>query len=204
MTQTIGSNRLVACSLAAIVASSLSLGATAAFAQARPERLADKDVKTLIDQVDEARDKFEGNLDGEFKSSTIKNANGETKVAVALQDYQDSTQKLKNRFTADYSAAAEVTTVLRQSAAIDAFMQRSPSSMKGRSEWDRLAAQLKHLAEAYGATFPLPDGATARRMNDKDAAGAAAAIAAAADRLKNDFDKLAKPDKDAGKKISSS
>ena len=200
MTQTIGRNRLVACSLAALVASALSFGVTAAFAQARPERLSDKDVKTLIDQVDEGRDKFEGNLDGQFKSSTITNANGETKVAVALQDYQDSTQKLKNRFTADYSAGAEVTTVLKQSTSIDAFMQRSANTMKGRSEWDRLAAQLKRLAEAYGAAFPLPDGATARRMNDKEAAGAAAAIAAAGDRLKNDFDKLAKPDKDAGKK----
>ena len=69
-------------------------------------------------------------------------------------------RRLKNRFTADYSAGAEVTTVLKQSTAIDAFMQRSANTMKGRSEWDRLAAQLKHLAEAYGARFPCR---TARR-----------------------------------------
>ena len=82
-------------------------------------------------------------------------------------------------------------------------MQGSPSDMKGRSEWDRQAANLKHLAEAYGTTFPLPDGAAVRRMNDKETAGAAAAIATAADRFKSDLDKdktLAKPDKDAAKK----
>ena len=130
-----------------------------ALAQARPERLSDKDVKALIDQVDEGRDKFEGNLDGKFKGSTVRGPNGETKVAGALQDYQDNTQKLKDRFTPDYAASAEVATVLKQSTAIDTFMQGSPSTMKGRSEWDRQTTNLKHLAESYGTTFPIPEGA---------------------------------------------
>jgi hypothetical protein len=82
-------------------------------------------------------------------------------------------------------------------------MEGSASAMKGRSEWDQQATNLKHLAEAYGATFPLPDGATVRRMNDKETAGFAAAIATATDRFKNDLDKastLAKPDRNAAKK----
>ena len=138
-----------------LLVSALSLWSMPALAQVRPERLSDKDVKTLIDQVDEGRDKFEGNLDGKFKGSTVRGPSGETKVAGALQDYQDNTQKLKDRFTPDYSASAEVATVLKQSTAIDTFMQGSPSAMKGRSEWDRQTANLKHLAEAYGTTFPF-------------------------------------------------
>ena len=75
--------------------------------------------------------------------------------------------------------------------------------MKGRSEWDRQTTNLKHLAESYGTTFPFPDGATARRMNDKETAATATAIATAADRFKDDLDKdktLPKPEKDAAKK----
>ena len=79
--------------------------------------------------------------------------------------------------------------MLKQSTAIDAFLQDSPSGMKGRSEWDQQAINLKQLAEAYGATFPLPDGAMVRRMNDKETAAAATAIATAADRFKSDVDK---------------
>ena len=142
-----------------LIASALSLAAPA-FAQA-PERLADKDVKALLEEVDTGRDKFEGNLDGQFKSSTITNANGETKVSVALQDYQDATQKLKDRFTPDYAAGAEAATVLKQSTAINAFMLRQASSMKGRPEWDQQTVNLKKLAAAYGAAFPLADGAAA-------------------------------------------
>ena len=172
-----------------LLASALSLLSVPALAQVRPERMSDKDVKILIDQVDEGRDKFEGNLDGKFKGSIVRGPNGETKVEAALQDYQDNTQKLKDRFTPEYAASAEVATVLKQSTAIDTFMQGSPSAMKGRSEWDRQAASLKHLAEAYGTTFPVPDGATVRRMNDKETAGVATAIATAADRFKSDVDK---------------
>ena len=186
-----------------LLVSALSLLSVPALAQVRPERLSDKDVKTLIDQVDEGRDKFEGNLDGKFKGSIVRGPNGETKVEAALQDYQDNTQKLKDRFTPDYAASAEVATVLKQSTAIDTYMQGSPSAMNGRSEWDRQAANLKHLAEAYGTTFPLPDGASVRRMNDKETVTTAAAIATAANRFKSDLDKdksLAKPEKDAAKK----
>ena len=58
-----------------LLASALSLWSMSAFAQARAERFSDKEVKTLIDQVYDSRDKFEGNLDGDFKGSTVQGAN---------------------------------------------------------------------------------------------------------------------------------
>jgi len=172
--------------------------AAVAVAAQTGERLSDKQVKALIDEVDTGRDKFEGNLDGGFKGSTLRGPKGETKVSGALQDYQDSTQKLKERFTSDYSASAEVATVLKQSMQVDAFMRSPSSPTKGRNEWDRQTATLKRLAEAYRTTFPLPDGDAVRRMNDKEAADAAGAVAAQGEQVKRaaDADKtLAKPDK---------
>src|SRR5436190_13789214 len=109
----------------------LSLCSMTAFAQAKPDRLSDKDVIALIEQVDEGRDKFEGNLDGGFKGSTLRGANSETKVAGALQDFQDTTKKLKERFKPDYSASAEVVALLKQATAIGAFMQGSSAPAKG-------------------------------------------------------------------------
>ena len=83
--------------LVTLVASALMLWAIPARAQTPPGRPSDQDLKTLIDQIDEGRDKFEGNLDGSFKGSTVPGPNGETKVQAALQDYQDSTKKLHSR-----------------------------------------------------------------------------------------------------------
>ena len=199
----IPTRRVSACAHTLLLAGALSFCSIPALAQAPPERLSDKQVKTLIDQVDEGRDKFEGNLDGQFKGSTLKGPRGETKVEGALQDYQDNTKKLQDRFNSDYAASAEVATVLKQSNAIGRFMENSPSAMKGRSEWDRQAANLKHLAEAYGTTFPIPDGATARRLNDNETAAAAASVAKAADRFKDDIDNdksLPKSEREIAKK----
>jgi hypothetical protein len=203
MTSTRSPSIIVTRAQIVLLASALSLWSIPALAQARSERLSDNDVKSLIAQVDDDRDKFEGNLDGQFKASTLRGPTGETKVAGVLQDYQDSSKKLTDRFTPDYAASAEVATVLKQSTAIDTFMQGSSIAMKGRSEWDRLTTSLKRLAEAYGTTFPLADGASVRRMNDKETAAAAGDLAAAANRLKSDLDKdktLARVDKDAAKK----
>jgi uncharacterized protein YukE len=177
--------------------------AVPSYAQARGERLSDQQVKKLIEQVDEGRDKFEGNLDDKFKNSTWNGPNGAVKISDALQDYQDNTKKLKDRFSDSNAAAAELTTVLKQAAGIDRFMQGQSSMMQGRREWDTEAASLKHLAEAYGAAFPLPAGATVSRVNDKETADAADAIAKAADKFKNDVDDtktLAKVDREAAKK----
>jgi hypothetical protein len=182
-----------------VTAGALILAAAGVAAQ-RGERLSDKEVKDIIDAVDTGRDKFEGNLDGGFKGSTLRGPNGETKVSGALQDYQDSTKKLQERFKPDYSASAEVAAVLRQSTRIDAFMSGPTSPTKGRNEWDRQAANLKRLAEAYGTTFPLPDGATVRRMNDKESSDVAGAIVSQAEQVKRaaDADKtLAKPEQQA-------
>ena len=182
-----------------IIVGALILTACAVAAQI-VERLSDKEVKALIEEVDNGRDKFEGNLDGGFKGSTLRGPNGETKVSGALQDYQDSTKKLMERFTPDYSASAEVATVLKQSMQIDAFMRGPTSPAKGRNEWDRQAANLKRLAQSYGTTFPLPAGATVRRMNDKEAAEVAGAVMEQAEQVKRTADQdktLAKADKQA-------
>jgi hypothetical protein len=170
---------------------------------AQVERLSDQQIKKLVDQVDEGRDKFEGNLDDKLKNSTWNGPNGAVEISHALQDYQDSTKKLQDRFSESNPAVAELTTVLQQAAAIDRFMQGQVSVMKGRPEWDTEVATLKPLAEAYGGTFPMRAGATVSRVSDHETAGAAEAVAKAADQFKDDVDNnkmLATPVREAAKK----
>ena len=162
------------------------------------ERLTDKEVKALLDSVDKGRDRFEDQLDGKLKDSILRLPNGEVNVARFLDDLQENTGRLKERFTAEYSASAEVAAVLRQSTAIDAFMKQKPG-IKGGSEWDSLAASLGRLAVVYGTTFPLQGDAQARRISDREAIQAADAIEEQADQFKGAVDReqaLAKPARD--------
>ena len=162
------------------------------------ERLTDKQVKALLDTVDKGRDRFEDQLDGKLKDSILRLPNGEVNVARFLDDLQENTGRLKERFTAEYAASAEVAAVLRQSTAIDAFMKQQPG-IKGGSEWDSLAASLGRLAVVYGTNFPLRGDAPVRRISDAEAMKAAAAIEDQADQFKSAVNReqaLAKPAKD--------
>jgi hypothetical protein len=171
------------------------------------DRLSDKEVKTLLEQLDTARDKFEGNLDNKVKDSTIRTSTREISVEASLQDLQDNVKKLKDRFNDDYAASAEAETVLKQTTNIDTYMKNNPTITKGRSEWEKLSANLKALATVYGTTFPLPDGASVRRLNDKETAGAAEALEKSAkdfkDRVESDMT-LTSADKTVGGKAAES
>jgi hypothetical protein len=150
-----------------------------------PERLTDKDVKALIDSVDQARDRFEDQLDGKVKNSVIRGASTEVNVSRFLDDFQEIVGRLKDRFKPDYAASAEAAAVLRQGTAIGQFMKQQPSDLKGASEWDRLASHLGRLAAAYGARFPLEGDAAVRRVSDGEAVAAAKQVQEQADELKD-------------------
>jgi hypothetical protein len=164
------------------------------------ERLSDKDVKGLIESVDQARDRFEDQLDGKVKDGVVRSETGEVNVSASLDDFQEGLERLKSRFTDNYAASAEVEAVLRRGKKIDEMMKAQPAGLKGASEWGRLTTELQQLAAAYGANFPLPEGAPVRRFNDAEVAASVGAVATQAEQIKSaaNADKtMAKPDKQA-------
>jgi len=166
---------------------------------ASAERLTDKDVKNLLEKIDQERDRFEDQLDGTLKRSILRGPGGEVNVERYLDDLQENVDRLKERFTPQYAASAEATTVLRQGADIQRFMSTQPANLDGASEWNRLSSSLGALAAAYGSIFPLADGAQARRLNDREVRKSAEALAKGADRFKKDLDAALKKDKTVDK-----
>jgi hypothetical protein len=158
------------------------------------DRLTDKDVKALAERIDEGRDRFKDALDDKTKHSVLRGPNGEVDVSRFLDDFNDNIDKLKDRLKPEYSASSEAATVLRQASAIDAFFKRQPPGMRGESEWNRLTADFKTLAAAYGTTFPTPDSAPVRRVGDRELATSIDQVGKAADQLKKSLDNDLKKD----------
>lgn len=177
---------------AALVMAGVMAPVASAAAADRPR---DKDVKDLIERINNERDRFEDQIDGKLKRSIIRGPNGEVNVEKYLDDLQDNVGKLKDRFKPEYAASAEATTVLRQGSAIQRFMATQPANLDGTSEWNRLAVSLGELAAVYATAFPLPEGQQARRMNDGEVRKAADDLAKSADRLKNELESSLKKDK---------
>src|SRR5262245_58850775 len=123
------------------LAGALLVSASGAPAQTA-DRLTDEDVKRLIETVNQARDRFEDQLDGKVKNGTLRSATGEMQVTRSLDDLQDAVERLKSRFTSDYSASTEVEALLRRGNAFDGVMKAQPAGLKGANEWERLAGAL--------------------------------------------------------------
>jgi hypothetical protein len=165
------------------------------------ERLTDKGVKDLVAQIDHSRDRFEDALDGEFKDTILRSPTGEVKVDRFLDDFQARIKNLGERLKPDYAASKEVETVLRQGTAIDRYFRQQPAAMKGESEWNRLASELKTLAGAYGADFPLADDAHVRRIGDRELVTTLDEVEKSADRLKKSLDTDLKQDTSVEKTV---
>jgi hypothetical protein len=177
----------------------LMLAVFLAAAPMAAERPTDKDVEQLLERVNSDRDRFEDQLDGRLKREILRGPTGEVDVDRFLNDLQDGLNRWRDRFSADYAASAEATTVLRQASAIHRFMSTQPATLQGMSEWERLAASLGQLAAVYGATFPLGEQASARRMNDREVQRAANAVAEAADQFKKEIGIALRNDKTVDK-----
>ncbi len=182
--------------LAAVVTLALALPTAAA---AQYERLSDKELKSLMDTIDDHRHAFEGALDSDLKHSVMRNATSEVDVSKYLDDFQKNINTMKDRFKPGYSASTEAQVVLHQASDIDAFMKQQGNAMKGASEWNTLAADFTRLAASYGAPFPLPQGAPVRRVGDKELTAAADTLTKQADGLKKAIDHGTKGLSDADK-----
>jgi hypothetical protein len=162
---------------------------TAGLAAQSGDRLQDREVKQIIEDVDRARDRFEDQLDAKVKLAVLRGSAGEVNVERYLDDLQSNVKNLKDRFTADYAASKEAETVLRQGSEIQTYFKSQPGEFKGRSEWDALASAMGRLASAYSTAFPLQPDAPVRRINDGEVASTAEALARNADELKKQIDK---------------
>jgi hypothetical protein len=147
--------------------------------------LTDKDLKQLVARIETGRDRFDNALDDKIKHAVFRGTSGEVDMDHFLNDFQESIDRVEERLTPEYSASAEAATLLRYGSAIERFFRQQPAGTKGESEWNRLAADLKIFAAAYGAEFPLREGDTVRRMGDREIASAADGVARSLDRLED-------------------
>lgn len=180
--------------LTALCLSSLAIAGSAANALAA-DRLTDKEVKDLIQRIEQEEERFENALDDKFKRSVMRGPNGEVDVDRYLEDFAKRIDTLKDRFKPEFAAGVEAQDLLRQGSAIGAFFRSRGAGMKGESEWTRLSESLGSLAQAYSTTFPLPDGGAAKRMNDREVASLAKDVASRSEQMKRAVETALKKDK---------
>jgi len=168
------------------------------------DRLTDKDVKALVERIDDGRSRFKDALDDKIKKEILRGPSGEVDVDKFLDDFKDNIERLRDRIKPEYAASAEAQAVLHQASQIDNFFRQQPAGTKGESEWNRMAGDLKTLAMAYGTSFPLPENAQVRRLGDREVAGALESLSKSAGSMKKTLDDELKKDPTVDKSMRES
>ncbi len=177
--------------LTAALVATVSLAALPA---AAADRLSDRDVKSLVERIDQDRDKFVDALDDNFKHTVMRSATGEVDVKRVLEDFEKSINQFKDRLKPEYAASTEAAAVLRQATRMDAGL-RAQQNLKGLSEWNKLAGDMKALAGAYGADFPLAEGAPVRRIGDRELSDTIEKLGKTGEQVKKSLENDLKKDK---------
>jgi len=161
------------------------------------ERLTDKQVNAIVDNLVRGFDKWKNALERKnLDDAIITNAAGKIEVKKFLKDFESEMSLVRQRLNADYAAGGEITTMLRRASDVEKRAQQPGANPL--PEWKELAGQLAALATAYGVTLPLASSdAAAARMTDKDVIARLDDIDRLAQRVASETDKAMKQAKAA-------
>jgi hypothetical protein len=132
--------------LAAIIA----LGGLVATAQAQqPYRASHEQVKNLIERIEKGAEAFRASLKNALDKSRLDETRAEDNINQFVKDFEDATNRLKERFSDDNTAVAAAEEVLRRGTIINSFVERRWLSQQAQRDWRNLHRNLNELARAY-------------------------------------------------------
>jgi hypothetical protein len=169
--------------------------ATAAPLPARAaERLSDKQLDALIENIDKGFDKWKDALEKRnYDDAVITSAAGTINVKQFLRDFEKDIDTLKDRVSDTYAANTEAASLLRRASDVDKRYVERQGQGVGASEWAALGTQFGALAASYGAPWPtITDGTGIGRLTDKQMATQLKGVEASAKRLADDASKAGK------------
>jgi hypothetical protein len=167
------------------------LGAgTVASAQAdRPYRMAEDELKSLLERIEQSADRFRGSLDSALDRSRADGTRSEDNINDYIKEFERATDHLKSRFSENRSAASDVEEVLNRAVFIDRFMITHRLSSRAQEDWASLRNLLDRLAAGYGVTWSWAGVSdTPSRANDDAVKALLARIETNADRFRASLD----------------
>jgi hypothetical protein len=119
-----------------------------------PYRVTDREVDQLIRRIETRADSFRTNVDRALDNSRLDNTRAEDNFNAMIQNFENATDRLRERFNGRNSVAGDVETVLTSASQIDNFIGRRLRNNTGvQSDWSALKTDLNQLANYYNVAW---------------------------------------------------
>ena len=136
-------------------------------AQTRVYRGTNQTVRRLIVRIENRSTVFTNSIQdwaSGNSNATYSPAAGED-IDVFARDFDESVQRLRERFDARQSTSADAQDVLNRAARIDVFLNRHSVDARSRNQWSLLRADLNQLASTFNVSWPRTSSTYPRYRN---------------------------------------
>ena len=124
------------------------------FSEATPLLLADRfdrpvfngSTHQILNRIEDRTDRFRESLDSALDDSRLNGSNREDNINQFVRDFEQATDRLRDRFDKGQRITADVQEVLNRASRIDNFMRRRRLGNNVESEWVSLRQDLNELA----------------------------------------------------------
>lgn len=104
-----------------------------------------RSIRQLLDRIENRTDDFRTSLDRALDRSRLNGSQREDNINQLLREFEDATNRLRERYNSDQDVTNEVREVLRRSSRIDNFMRRQRLDDRAESNWASLRQDLNQL-----------------------------------------------------------
>ncbi|MEO6588097.1 MAG: hypothetical protein ABIP06_02105 [Pyrinomonadaceae bacterium] len=164
----------------------------------RPYRVNDTQVQALLSSIETKTDTFKRTVNRSLDRSQINNTNSEDDINSFITEFENSTDRLKQRFDARESVAADVETVLMKAGAINGFLRDFQLNRNVQNQWDSLRTDLNTLSNYYSVSWnwdrtnypttpTTPTGRLPYTVNDRQVQSLLSSIESRTDIYKRDM-----------------
>ena len=118
-----------------------------------PYRISDREVETIIRNMETQSDRFRRSLDQALDRSRLNNTSREDDINAHVKEFYEETRRLRDHFNGHKSTSNDVQSVLDRAARINRFMRRYPLSAQAQNDWSGVRANLDLLARTYNVDW---------------------------------------------------
>src|SRR3990170_2106786 len=106
--------------------------------QQQPSRLSDQQVKDLLSRIQTRTDTFRGSLEQAINHNPINGSQAEDRINQSVKDFEQASDRLRDRVDDRRSNTADVEEVLRRASVVDGFMTRNRLETVAQRDWQAL------------------------------------------------------------------
>jgi uncharacterized protein Yka (UPF0111/DUF47 family) len=115
-------------------------------------RAADRDVQGLLTRLEQRTDSYKREMNNALDRSALNNTRSEQTIFAYITDFENATDRLKQKFDARTSTSADVEEVLSRANFLDNVMRDYRFTAGAENDWRLIRTDLSTLSRYYSVT----------------------------------------------------